>query len=555
VRGASRRIRRTGNIHYAYVYLDGRPLIEVTAEVPSSVATGGVLPIRSRIETIQNSLYQIIETGFDPDSTQVFSAVLNNQQVLIASSQDQRQVILTITDLDAQFSGLTPVELSRIWKEKLEAGLQKAWRERRLSYILQQLGRTGLIAASAALSSLILAQLQKHLLAQRAAESQKNIQYQSATADDQDDQEGTTTNQREKRDRLLAYLEDQITRKLPQLPQNRWFNLTLLLRRCLQWGQVITWLAALISILLLYPYFRGLGIWLLGIPIRMLLAWLGMTILNRLVIAIIDYFIWDWLDSKPLDAPGYQRYEFRARTYYMITRSLVQVVSVPLFIFLVLYILNVPITSLLTGAGLVGVIVSFGAQGLVRDVLNGIWILVEDQYAVGDWVVLEGVTGAVEFMNIRITQLRDFDGYLVSLPNGQIHKVQNMTNRWARMNLTVTVAYDTDINEALAIFRQVSLDLAHDPAWQDLILEPLELLGVEDLSHEGILIRNWMRTQPGWHWAVSREYLQRLKSAFDQKGIQIGIPQQSIPQLSFPSSSGQYPYPSARIRPHSDPVP
>lgn len=230
-----------------------------------------------------------------------------------------------------------------------------------------------------------------------------------------------------------------------------------------------------------------------------------------------------------------------------------QVVSVPLFIFLVLYILNVPITSLLTGAGLVGVVVSFGAQGVVRDVLNGIWILVEDQYAVGDWVALEGVTGAVEFMNIRITQLRDFDGYLVSLPNGQIHKVQNMTNRWARMNLTIKIAYDTDIDQALAVFREVSLDLAQDPDWQDLILEPLELLGVENLSHEGILIRNWMRTQPGWHWAVSREYLQRLKSAFDQKGIQIGIPQQLIPQFSFPSTPSEYP--SSQIRQHSNRVP
>jgi small conductance mechanosensitive channel len=184
--------------------------------------------------------------------------------------------------------------------------------------------------------------------------------------------------------------------------------------------------------------------------------------------------------------------------------------------------------ALLTLAGIIGVGISLASQNLIKDVINGFLILLEDQYGVGDVVAIGEVSGFVENMNLRITQLRNAEGHLITIPNSSISVVQNLSKEWSRVDLSINVAYDANLDQALKVTEQVAQEMSRDPDWQSLILETPQLLGVENLDYSGATIRLWIKTQPLKQWEVAREYRRRLKLAFDQAGISIGIPQQSL---------------------------
>jgi moderate conductance mechanosensitive channel len=169
---------------------------------------------------------------------------------------------------------------------------------------------------------------------------------------------------------------------------------------------------------------------------------------------------------------------------------------------------------------------SFAAQSLVKDLVNGFLILLEDQFRIGDNVKIGTVSGMVEDINLRITQIRSDEGELITLPNSLITQVQNRSRLWARADVNIEVAYGTDVDRALSIVRSTIEQMASDPAWQAIILVSPEMLGVEQISHAGIVIRLWIRTLPLKQWETARELRRRLKIAFDAYHVQIGIPQQ-----------------------------
>jgi small conductance mechanosensitive channel len=183
---------------------------------------------------------------------------------------------------------------------------------------------------------------------------------------------------------------------------------------------------------------------------------------------------------------------------------------------------------LLAGAGIIGLAISLASQNLLRDIINGFLILMEDQYGVGDVIVVDEVAGLVESMNLRITQLRNEEGRLITIPNSQIAIVQNLSKEWSRVDIMIPVSHTSDINEALELIEQVAEDMRDDPKWKALILEPPLLLGVDNLDHVGATVRIWIKTLPLKQWEVAREYRRRLKIAFDQSGVNIGVPQQSL---------------------------
>jgi len=171
---------------------------------------------------------------------------------------------------------------------------------------------------------------------------------------------------------------------------------------------------------------------------------------------------------------------------------------------------------------------ALASQNLIKDAINGFLIILEDQYALGDVIAVGNVTGLVEKLNLRITQLRDAEGRLITIPNSEIKIVANLSSRWSRADLSIPVAYQADVDQALKLIETVALDMDKDPQWQEEILETPQVLGVENFSDRGLMIRVWIKTQPLQQWNVSREYRRRLKVAFDQAGIQIPFPQQAI---------------------------
>lgn len=195
---------------------------------------------------------------------------------------------------------------------------------------------------------------------------------------------------------------------------------------------------------------------------------------------------------------------------------------------LVLGELGIPLGPLLAGAGVVGIAVGFGAQSLVRDVLGGILILLERQYGRGDVVRVAGIAGAVEDLNLRRTVLRDLDGIVHSIPNGEIRIASNMTRGWSAVNLNISVGYGEDIDRARTVIDRTGVELAAHPEWAPFILEPPSVLRVDGLEESGVALKVVAKTRPMKQWDVAGELRQRLKAAFDAEGIEIPFPHRVV---------------------------
>lgn len=197
---------------------------------------------------------------------------------------------------------------------------------------------------------------------------------------------------------------------------------------------------------------------------------------------------------------------------------------------IVLSEVGVEIGPLLAAAGVAGLALGFGAQYLIRDFIAGAFILLENQYRVGDVVCLDNTCGLVEDVNLRLTVLRDLDGVVHHIPNGGIVKASNMTKHFSRVNLNIGVDYTSDLEKVIAVVNKVGRELAGDPAWQGAITKPPQFLRVDDFADSAIIIKILGETKPLKQWDVAGELRKRLKIAFDREGIVIPFPQRVVHQ-------------------------
>ena len=175
-----------------------------------------------------------------------------------------------------------------------------------------------------------------------------------------------------------------------------------------------------------------------------------------------------------------------------------------------------------------GIALGFGAQSIVRDFLSGFFMLVEDQFAVGDIIDVGEASGVVENISLRTTQVRDINGTLWYVPNGEIHRVANKSQQWARAVLDIEVAYDTDIENASRVIKEVADQVWHEHAANATIIEEPEIWGVEMFGESSIAIRLVCKVEPGEQWMTSRVIRRRVKEAFDREGIEIPFPQRVV---------------------------
>jgi moderate conductance mechanosensitive channel len=215
----------------------------------------------------------------------------------------------------------------------------------------------------------------------------------------------------------------------------------------------------------------------------------------------------------------------RAETLGRVFRYLAAVIVSLIAGMLVLGELGVSVAPILGAAGVVGLAVGFGAQSLVRDYFTGFFLLVEDQIRQGDVVKLGEHAGLVEQVTLRYVQLRDYDGNVHFVPNGMITSVVNMGRGHAQAVVDIGVAYSADIDTAMALMHDVAAELRRDPAHAERILDGLEMAGVERWADSSVVIRARLKVAPLQQWTVRREYLRRLKKAFDGAGIEIPFPQ------------------------------
>lgn len=199
------------------------------------------------------------------------------------------------------------------------------------------------------------------------------------------------------------------------------------------------------------------------------------------------------------------------------------------------------------GLGVVGVAVGFGAQNLVRDYLNGALILIENQFSKGDVIRAAGVSGTVEDFSLRRTTLRDLDGVVHTVPNGEIVVASNLTRVWSRINLDVTVAYGTDLDRATAVVDEVGRAMATDPAWKRRVLEAPRVDRVAALGEYGVTLKILGTVRAPDQWSAAGELRKRLLAAFNEHGIEIPRPQRVILSRDLSGAAGAYPSPDESV--------
>jgi len=199
-------------------------------------------------------------------------------------------------------------------------------------------------------------------------------------------------------------------------------------------------------------------------------------------------------------------------------------------IMMILPELGINAGPILAGAGILGVALGFGAQYMIRDFLAGPFIIIENQYREGDVVCLDGTCGLVEDINLRKTVLRDLDGTVHHVPNGEIKKASNLSKQFARVNLNIGISYKENLDRVIKVVNRVGEELAEDPQWKDLILKPPQFLRVDDFGESAIIIKILGETKPLKQWDVTGELRKRIKIAFDEEDIKIPFRQITIHQ-------------------------
>lgn len=208
---------------------------------------------------------------------------------------------------------------------------------------------------------------------------------------------------------------------------------------------------------------------------------------------------------------------------YVITNTIGVLIGI-IVLFSILGQVGVNIAPALASLGVVGLAISFGAQSLIKDIINGLFILLEDQYGIGDVVRVGGVSGSVEEVNLRRTVLRDLDGVVHYVPNSEISIASNLTKEYSRVNLNIAVAYGEDLDRAIAVLNRVCEHISKEPGWKEKIIKPPQVLRVDALLDSGIEIKIIGDTRPTAQWEVMGELRKRIKKEFDEEGIEIPWP-------------------------------
>lgn len=283
---------------------------------------------------------------------------------------------------------------------------------------------------------------------------------------------------------------------------------------------------------------------LLDSPLRVLLIFVVAWVVNRLVRRAIKRFTDEIGDPDSVEklrkvkrrAPQAivdtgslsLRSAARAQTLAQVLRSVASIAIWSIAVVMMLGELGVNLGPLIAGAGIAGVAIGFGAQSLVKDFLSGMFMLIEDQYGVGDIIDAGEASGTVEGVTLRTTRLRDVNGTVWHIPNGTIQRVGNKSQQWARALLDVNVTYGTDVDDAQNVIKAVADGLWNDETWQGRVLEEPEVWGIEELGPDGIVIRLVIKTQPSAQFGVMRELRRRITEAFYREGIEIPSTQRSM---------------------------
>lgn len=268
--------------------------------------------------------------------------------------------------------------------------------------------------------------------------------------------------------------------------------------------------------------------WLLSHGVRIIMIAVAALLLDKILTRIIIRTI--RASVKADEFTSEEAEKKREDTLIRIFNGAVNILIIIVAIMMILQELGIEIGPLIAGAGIVGLAVGFGGQYLIRDIITGLFLMLENQYRIGDVVNIEGLSGAVQDISLRKTTLRDLDGTVHHIPHGSITKISNLSKDFARVNLDMGVGYSTDIDHLIRVINETGRELAADPAFSDSIISPPQFLRVNEFADSAIIVKILGDTKPLRQWDVAGELRKRLKIAFDREGIEIPFPQRVMHQ-------------------------
>lgn len=272
--------------------------------------------------------------------------------------------------------------------------------------------------------------------------------------------------------------------------------------------------------------------WLLTSGLKIVLIVIGALVLNKVVTSFIEKAV--RIAVRPDGISSKEAEEKRENTLIQIFSTTANIALLTITGLMVLQEFGVEIAPILAAAGIVGLAFGFGGQYLIRDIISGLFIILENQYRIGDVVSFDNASGTVQEISLRKTTLRDLDGTVHHIPHGEIKKVSNLSKDFSRINLDIGVGYSSNLEHVIAVINRTGTELSEDILWQEYIILAPQFLRVNDFADSSIMLKILGETLPSKQWEVAGELRKRLKVAFDREGIEIPFPQMVVHQTKKP---------------------
>jgi small conductance mechanosensitive channel len=517
-------VRIEGIYQTAPVRLDGNTLFRV-----ATPTTSGSMPADVRAGLIEDVLGEIVAkqsadpnavTKFDPESLHVQVQPDAPQALLVATDATHLQPfpIMTVTTVDARYQRLTVDVVAQRWREILQVSLETALLKRQPAEVRKNTGDVVRIGAALLVGTLVV-WLVVSLVRRRVDGLTKQIEETSRAMAQARGERALQEPDDEALRRRFVDLAIRVTEPETRVSFLRAFAAILI------WGTVLAWFLALIWGLILFPQTASLGQTIARRAARIVFLWIGAAVLLRLLDIVLARFAEAarrHVRARNIGDEERSRQLLRIPTLARALHDVCWGAIIFAATLTMMGALGLPIASVLTIGGLAALGISFAAQNLLRDFLNGSLVLFEDQYVIGDYVIIGEWSGLVEQMTLRTVQLRDTSGNLVTIPYGATSTVINCSRYWSRIDYRVAVAPDADVAKALATMRATLEELSRDANWRNSILDPVEWTGVEGVGASGILLRACVKTAPLRQFELRREINARMVAAFREAQIPLG---------------------------------
>lgn len=522
-------LKQQGLYVTAPVTIDGQPVIRIAA-----LASGGSQPIDTRVLLVENAMNQLL--AMDPDrGTTIYdprtfkmSIVREGSQYALEARDDRHPegvAVVTVTSSDTNAFGLSDKDLAAQWQSQLQSALKAALIKREPQAIRNNILRVvrllialAIVTAALVILFLFLQRMMKRMK-KRVEERQETL---SREAVDTTSAHGESAQQQ--RRRVLA-LGMRAAGPEQRLRRYRAYTSGVI------WLGIVLWAAAVTWALFLFPQTTPVAQFIVGATGRIIFVWLIAGLVDRLLELAIVRFA-DAYAHRGDTSEDRARHTLRAPTISSAVGGFKTVVILFVAVLVTLGQLNIPIASVVTIGGIAALAVGFAAQTLVKDVLNGLLVLIEDQYVVGDFVMIGDYNGIVENLSLRVVQLRDLRGYLVTIPHSSVTQVVNGSRNWARVDYRIAIDPGADLKKAIDTLRATLDTLAHDRQWRGSVLEPAEWIGVERVQNTGVVLRVSIRTAPLRQFDVRREINERVFIAYKDAGIALGVDPLGVPTPS-----------------------